>query len=287
MKSDDLQIVPSTFDYLQKILTGSPKDVLSLTLSQRMQYEAKYVTLTVPDSFKEFEIVHITDVQYGHITCAVDKFRKFLDWILEVDNRFVVFGGDMIDSVTKQSVGGTHDNLWEPSEQILRFVEETARIRHRVLGYVGGNHERRVPGQAMLIASLLRIPYSSGEQVIDINFGDHRPFKVGLYHGSGSAVTAGAIAQKIDRWMKKMNCNLYFIGHLHRFQLLVDARVMAHRGRFKLQDVVGLMSTSFQEYWGSYAEVAGLNPSRIRMGRAVLEPDGHWYTIQKFRNEAY
>lgn len=287
MKSDELQIVPSTFDYLQKVLDSAPKDTLKLSLSHRIAYEAKYVSVTIPEAWADFEVVHLTDVQYGHVTCNMDKFRKFLDWILESDRRFVVFGGDMIDSVTKTSVGGTHDNLWEPSEQILRFVEETARIRHRVLGYVGGNHERRVPGQAMLIASLLRIPYSSGEQVIDIHYGEHRPFKIGLYHGSGSASTKGAISQKIDRWMKKMNCNLYLIGHLHQFQQLVDARIIAHRGKFKLQDIVGMMSTSFQEYWGSYAEVAGLNPNRIRMARAVLEPNGDWYTIQKFRNEAY
>lgn len=284
--SGELQVISSTYEVLTRIMEKAPQDVLKLQLSERIDREVKYVTVNVPSKFKTFEIVHITDVQFGHIRCAEDKFREFLDWILESDERFVIFGGDMIDSITKHSVGSMHENRWEPSEQILRFVETVSKIRHRVLGYVGGNHERRVPGQAMLIASLLRIPYSSGEQVIDINFGQHKPFKVGVWHGEGKGSgQPGGVANKIDRFSDKMNCNYYLVGHLHQFQLLAKARIIARKGKFYLQDVIGAMSSSFQEYWGSYAEVAGLRPSRIRMARAVLEPDGTWYTIQKYRNE--
>jgi len=36
------------------------------------------------------------------------------------------------------------------------------------------------------------------------------------------------------------------------------------------------MSSSFLEYWGTYAEVAGCAPSDTTMWRTILEPSGKW-----------
>lgn len=43
-----------------------------------------------------------------------------------------------------------------------------------------------------------------------------------------------------------------------------------------LEKYAGVMSSSFLEHYGTYAEVAGLAPSDTMMWRVILEPGGHW-----------
>jgi uncharacterized PurR-regulated membrane protein YhhQ (DUF165 family) len=46
----------------------------------------------------------------------------------------------------------------------------------------------------------------------------------------------------------------YLVGHLHDVVLLFDWRQQRINKRIKLQKIAGIMSSSFQEYWNSYAE---------------------------------
>jgi hypothetical protein len=39
---------------------------------------------------------------------------------------------------------------------------------------------------------------------------------------------------------------------------------------------MGAVGTSFLETWGTYGEIAGFESSDVMMGRAILEPTGHW-----------
>ena len=154
-------------------------------------------------------------------------------------------------------------------------------FRHRVLGYVGGNHEARTSktfGEAgSIIATLLGIPYSCGIQMIDVNFGEHKPFKVSLWHGTGSAKTKGAKLQMLHRFMGQGDSQLYLVGHLHDVVLTFDWRQSRKAdGNIHLDKIAGVMSSSFQGFWGGYAETAGLNATDTMMARAVLEPTGKW-----------
>lgn len=272
----------TTSNRLLKILDKRPKDVCQIKESKIIAGQAKRVSVKFdPKVFKTIEILHITDVQYGAITCQEARYIEFRDWVLAKHNRFVLFGGDMIDAATVLSVGSPFENHFEPKEQLLKFVELTMPLRHRVLGYVGGNHEARTSktfGEAgSIIATLLGIPYSNGKQLIDIHFGDHRPFKIDLWHGTGSARTKGAKAQMLSRFMNQGDSSLYLVGHLHDVVLLFDWR--QHRsedGDVKLEKIAGVMSSSFQDFWGGYAERAGLSPSSTMMARCILEPTGKW-----------
>src|SRR5262249_13753360 len=135
----------STMTYLDHLHKVAPKDVVKLNTSMQYGEETKYVTVdmstkTFPDGI---ELMHLTDVQFGHEQCNVEQFEAYCDWILKEPNRFVLFGGDMIDAATMLSIASPYENTEEPQGQIYRFCEIANRMRHRVLGYVGGNHERR------------------------------------------------------------------------------------------------------------------------------------------------
>lgn len=277
------QAVPSTLDYLSRLQKNSPKDVLRLETSMRFGDESKYVTATFdPKKYKDgIEIIHLTDVQFGHLSCNVDKFVEYRDWILKEKNRFVFFGGDLIDAATAISVASPYENTEEPQGQVYRFCELAMPIRHRVIGFVGGNHERRgaktFGDLGHLIATLLKIPYSSGKQFVDIHYGKHQPFKNSLWHGGSGSRTKGAKAQMLHRFMTQGDSQCYWVGHLHDVLMVGDVRERRGAdGTIKLEKFAGVMSSSFLEHYGTYAEVAGLPANDCQMWRLILDPGGHW-----------
>lgn len=244
--------------------------------------QTKYVRWNCSALKKPIEIVHITDVQYGHVLCNKSKVIEYRDWILSEPNRFMVFGGDMIDAGTKLSVGSPWEQEMEPQGQVYSFCEIFAPARHRILGYVGGNHCRRgVPtfgDLGSLIAHMLEIPYSAGRQFLDFNFGRSESFRMDLWHGKGAGQTAGSKMQMLHRFMQSGDSQIYLVGHLHDAMVKFDWRMIRQPGenRVKLVKIGGAMSSSFLEYFGSYAEVAGFTPSGLMMARTIVEPNGKW-----------
>ena len=282
----DTQITTTNWGMkMAALLSKPPKTSFALSTSMIHGDQAKRVTVRFDSSkFNTIEICHLTDVQFGAVACQEGKLEAYRDWLLSVPNRFWLWGGDMIDAATMASIASPYENKWEPTYQAYRFLEVMAPARHRILGYVGGNHERRIKqfDVGSMMASWMGIPYSSGKQLIDIHFGEHKPFGIGLHHGCGSARSKGAKAQMVHRFMNEGDSQLYLVGHLHDALLLWDWRVRRDdRGGVKLQKVCGGMSSSFLEHWGTYAEVAGMSPSDTMMIRCILEKNGHWEVTMK------
>ena len=281
----ELAVVPSTQELLARIEKHLPADVVDLDCSHRVGDESKYVSVRFGPEYKTIELIHITDVQFGHLMCDVGRFRAYRDWILAKPNRFTVWGGDMIDAAHALSVASPYENTAEPQQQVFQFITEAAPMRHRVIGYVGGNHERRSSRMfgdlGHLIATLLRIPYSAGKQLIDVHYGEHKPFKISLWHGGTGSRTKGAKAQMLHRFMAQGDSTYYLVGHLHDAMVLFDWRERRKGRRIVLEKYAGAMSSSFLEYWGTYAEVAGLAPSACLMWRCILTPDGKWELTAK------
>jgi predicted MPP superfamily phosphohydrolase len=259
-----------------------------LQVNQAVDDEVKFVEYNFDDAKRfpkppsQVELMHLTDLQYGSKGFLQEKFLQYREWLLSSPNRFVVLGGDLIDAATILSVGSPHDNTGEPIEQVDGVCEllEPLAKRGRILGYVGGNHERRTIKTygdcGRTIARELKVPYSRGVQLIDIRFGKHQPFKVSLWHGGGHAQTKGAKAQMIHRFMGRADSHVYLVGHLHDAMLLFDCRQQRVGNRIKLQKIAGIMSSSFLEYWNSYAEVAAMSPSDTIMARVIVERGGGW-----------
>ncbi len=278
----------NTRTYIEFLQASAPKDVVDMDLTMQFGDENKYVTVTFdPKKYpKGIELLHITDVQFGHKMCNVKKFEEYCQWVLREPNRFVFFGGDMVDAATVLSIASQYENTEEAQGQVYRFCEIANTIRHRVLGYVGGNHERRSQNAfgdlGKLIATLLRVPYSSGKQFIDIHYGKHQPFKTTLHHGCTGSKTKGAKLNMVHTLMTQGNSHLYLVGHLHDFVMTVNVRQAQRDGEVHLEEYAGAMSSSFLEHFGTYAEVAMMGPGTIKMWKIELEPSGKWNMVARF-----
>jgi hypothetical protein len=228
------------------------------------------------------EVIHITDAQAGHVAFRRDKMEEYNKWVLSEPNRFMVWGGDMIDAANIFSPGQPWENLFEAQSQVYQFCDMMAPVAHRVLGSCGGNHERRglkgFGDIGILLNRLLGIPYSSGQQVVDVHFGDWKPFKIDLWHGKGAAITPGARMNMLYAAMMASDANLVLVGHLHdafckfRWLKVRDSSNM----KLKFIKQGGAMSSSFLEYMGTYAEVANMPMSDCMMACARVESNGHW-----------
>jgi Calcineurin-like phosphoesterase len=232
-------------------------------------------------NIETLEILQMTDVQFGHKACDTATLDKYLAWVLSQENRYVLFGGDMVDAGHVQSKGSPFEQIGDPQQELWSFCKLFAPVRHRVLGYVGGNHERRsIPTFGDIgksIATILELPYSPGKQHIDIIFGDHKPFKISMWHGGGSGQTKGSIANGLVKFMNQSDSQLYLLGHLHQAMVVQESREVRDKTKMKLQKIVGARGSSFLKHYGTYAEVImGANPQTIQMPRAVLERNGHW-----------
>src|SRR5437660_1108881 len=117
-------LVPATSDYLTRLWKDAPKDVLELRGSMQYGDEYKYVTASFDSrKYERIEILHITDVQFGHISCNVPVLKDFLQWVLKEPNRFIFLGGDLIDAATSLSIASPYENTEEPQSQVFRLVE--------------------------------------------------------------------------------------------------------------------------------------------------------------------
>ena len=120
-------------------------DVPSLRVNQEEEDQIKYLSYEFPKKFPQVEIIHLTDLQIGSKKFLKAKFLNYRQWILAEPYRFAVLGGDVVDAATLLSIGSPYDNEGEPIEQVDVATELLQPLADagRILGYVGGNHERR------------------------------------------------------------------------------------------------------------------------------------------------
>lgn len=272
----------TTMDLLSNIQAGLQDYAPALKQSIVINQQARRLSWDFSNvDIETLEILQITDVQFGHKACDVDTLNKYLAWVLSEENRYIVLGGDMVDAGHVQSKGSPFEQIGDPQEEVWQFCELFAPVRHRVLGYVGGNHERRsIPTFGDIgksIATILELPYSPGKQHIDIKFGYHNPFKISMWHGGGGGQTKGSLANGLVKFMNQADSQLYLLGHLHQAMVVQESREIRGRSGMILQKIVGARGSSFLKHYGTYAEVIlGTNAQTIQMPRAVLERNGHW-----------
>ena len=276
-------LVLATTSYMDQLAGRMQPNAHRMTSGMIYGEQAKYVSWEIPDKkFDHLELMQITDVQFGHVMTKYERVIEYRDWVLGKPNRFMLWTGDNVDAWAMWSPGRAFDQIADPQSQVFKFCEVWAPARHRILGYVGGNHERRaIPGfgdLGTLIATLLKIPYSNGRQIVDIHFGKHQPFQTMLWHGVGGARTKGTVAQILSRFMAHGDAQLYLMGHVHQPLVMPMWKEIADpiRRRITLRKSIGAVGSSFMETWNSYGEIAGYGAGDVMMACTQLDKDGHW-----------
>src|ERR1700675_277823 len=97
---------PSTMDALRQLAESLPEYECTPTTGMAYGEQVKYVSWTFdPAKFDTLEVLHVTDIQYGHVECRIHRVIEYRDWILKQPKRFVLFGGDLVAASTGLSPG--------------------------------------------------------------------------------------------------------------------------------------------------------------------------------------
>ena len=107
-----------------------------------MQDDYRPILFDTDGRFDEIEVIPIHDLHVGNKCFSEKLWYKMKKYILERENRFVIFAGDMMENAIPGSKSDVFTQKMNPYEQKEFFAEQLADLKGRVLCITDGNHER-------------------------------------------------------------------------------------------------------------------------------------------------
>lgn len=261
-------------------------------------------TIKAKSRSDKFVLIPLGDTHFGYIGVDEDKFDAIVDYIARTPNVYVLGMGDYSECINMSDIRfdprfvapWCRDKLDDlVKTQAKYFVKKVWKIRKKIIGLIGGNHEdliRRRYHQDIMgsICVDLGVPNLSMTTMIRLQFSrqKHSTKTVKIYamHGYGGARTETGSLNKILNKGKEFDADIYLMGHDHFFvstskiQIAMTQsdppvavehkRIFAVTGSFRL----AYPNSSYSDY----AEQKGYPPVRTGCHKIVIEPFRKVYT---------
>jgi len=266
--------------------------------SEFIEGELIFYAHTLSPELKMLRVVPISDAHYGNHLFSLKHFRRTVNYIEANDDVVTFLNGDLCEAVTKNSLGDIYKQKMTPQEQRDWIISMLLPIKHKILGMVTGNHERRIYNEtgvdlSLDIAKALSVPYRPSGMLLKISFGsgnDRHPDKPYVFwgyftHGYGGARTKSAKAIKAERLATFLESSFYCMSHDHvanaspSTYLKPDPRTHVDKvSGFEVGKVTALrkmeIKTNAYLKWGDYAEMGGFPPTDLYTPIIKLLPRG-------------
>ena len=184
---------------------------------------------------------------------------------------------------SKSDVYGDH---LSPMQQILEITEYLRPIKDKILVIGTGNHEDRTQKETnidvtRIVARELGIEerYSNGWWYLYLTFGQEtrhhkNPITYGItgLHGYGGGRKSGAKINRLEDMSNVVIADLYIMSHTHKPISTKNCIYIPYYQSKALtkQEMYYLMTNSFLESDGGYAEKMGFPPSNTSITEAEL-----------------
>lgn len=273
-------MIPTQNEKLLKMVSSAIKpDVVKV---EKPKSNFPELIVTVPDSWPTITLAPLYDVHLGHDLHDKETFQRHLSWIVDTPHLLTWNGGDMIENASKDSVGaGVYDQEKPPQGQMVDALLALAKIRHKMLFALPGNHEDRANIAGLDLGQWLAImlndlPYFPDYCFLTLKWRKNN-FRLLAHHGTGSAQTAGAqrmAGRKDISWAKPFD--LFWTGHLHNELVDTLYQTDVNQKTGERVDRVGMViiSPSYLKYFGSYAAKKRYPPGRRGLTSVTLRDDG-------------
>ena len=208
----------------------------------------------------------VADVHIGAREADIDGFAAFLEKVQSDDDSYLVIVGDLLNNATRSSGSDVYQEAMPPHAQVDMAAELLAPVADRILGCVGGNHERRSVKDVDLdplyqVMCLLRKPevyraHMAFMRVSLRNIGasTHDQYALMLVHGK-TENKKRQLARAVE------GVDAIVSGHTHNGLVEKPARIVFNsRNKVAVRPLVSLTATSWLRY-GGYASAALLPPS--------------------------
>lgn len=229
-------------------------------------------------------IIPISDVHIGDKTANLKAFKEVLERIKNEPNTFTILNGDLCNIALKTSKSDVYSDELTPMEQVLQIINFLEPIKDKILVMSNGNHEDRITRETNidilhLVAKQLQLEqvYSPSWWYLYLSFGkDKKGRKVNYtltgYHGSGGGRKSGGKINRLEEMSQVVIADVYLMSHVHK-SIATKGIIYTPYYQSKTlskQEMYYLISNSFVEYEGSYAEKMGMIPSNNTITEAIL-----------------
>jgi len=173
----------------------------------------------------EVEILPLGDIHIGETGSYFHEAVAFVDMHPEYK---LILLGDLIDNAIISSIGDVYSQDRPPHRAIEEVTNILRRWKERILGVVGGNHERRTWRVAgvdpiRLICTELGVPFSDDFLIVDVALnGSARgsrgrtQYSIVCHHGvAGGRFPERSVRQHRYFLERIQRADIYITGHTH------------------------------------------------------------------------
>lgn len=230
-------------------------------------------------------ILALSDWHLGDKLCNLKLIKKALQQIKDEKNTYTILNGDLANIALKTSKSDVYEDQMTPMEQMLMLVDLLEPIKDKILVMAAGNHDvDRIKRDTSI--DILRIVarelgiedrYADGMWYLFLQFGKcrrNRPiqYQITGYHGNVGGRKPGSKINRLEEMSAISIADLYILSHSHKPIITKGITYLPDEQSKTLvkKELYYLMTNSFLEYEGGYAEKMGLPPSNTGMTEAVL-----------------
>ena len=233
---------------------------------------------------KDITILPIADVHIGDELSNLKLIKEALERIKKEPNTYTIINGDMCNMALKNSKSDVYGQSLSPMEQVITVVNYLEPIKNKILVIGTGNHEDRTAKETnidvmRLIARELGIEerYANSWWYLYLTFGQDvkkRPITYGItgIHGYGGGRRSGGKLNRLEDMTQVVIADLYLMSHTHKPISTKNCIYIPYYQSKALtkQEMYYLMTNSFLESDGGYAEKMGFPPSNTSLTEAQL-----------------
>jgi len=162
---------------------------------------------------------------------ATKKFRDMVKWIKDTPEAYTFLMGDLFDAVTKTSLGSVYEQDYNVKTAREYLIEELKPIKHKIVGAISGNHEKRIENAVGdnpvdILCGYMGIDYfPSWCAYLFLSVGDNKDSKRDKYrpyiytsfmhHMRGGGSTPGGKLNRLKRLKAMVLADIYCGAHVH------------------------------------------------------------------------
>lgn len=196
----------------------------------------------------------MADAHIGARECDLDGLRAFVRRVQADPDSYLVLVGDILNNGVKDSLTNVYEETMPPSMQVQAAVDLLRPVSDRILGVVGGNHERRSakavdldPMYAVCVHLGIQDLYRPNMAFVRVSMRNGRVqqvYNLLITHGR-SAAAKRRFAYSVE------GVDAVITGHTHDGLLEKPARIcMTGKGNVVVKPLISLTATSWLRYGG-------------------------------------
>lgn len=228
---------------------------------------------------KYAEVMFIGDVHAGSPQFDEQRFLNMLNYC-RIHNLYILLMGDLLEMATRDSVGaGIYEQEYIGQSQYEKMVEWLKPLAKKklILGLLNGNHEDRVYQRTGInvskaLARELDVPYLA-DACWNIFKVGNISYSIYSLHGRTGSKFDGTALLAIERISASFFADLVAMGHVHKCVNSVVVMQRVQGGRVIEHKKTLLITGSYVKYDGGYAQVAGLNISKLGSPKVKFRSD--------------